>query len=222
MSEADPDLAALAHRPAASTCVTPRGSMPSDRGSCTSASGSSGFAARMPENAVVLDLGCGAGEPIAGWLVQSGFRVIGIDAAAPMLEIARRRYPDGDWRQADMRSLDLPERFHGIIGWNSFFHLRPDEQRATLRRLAAHLLPRGALMLTVGPQAGEVTGTVAGEPVYHSSLRPRSTSRILAALGLTSFASSRRTRTATGTPSCWRRCAGLIGTSGRSRCRTIP
>jgi trans-aconitate methyltransferase len=142
------------------------------------------FAARMPENAMVLDLGCGAGEPIAGWLVQAGFRLIGIDAAAPMLAIARRRYPDGDWRQADMRSLDLPERCHGIIGWSSFFHLRPDEQRATLRRLAAHLLPRGALMLTVGPQAGEVTGTVAGEPVYHSSLTPEAYEAILAAAGL--------------------------------------
>lgn len=142
------------------------------------------FAALLPEAGAVLDLGCGAGEPIAGWLIQSGFRVTGVDIAEPMLAIARRRYPDGDWRQADMRSLDLASRFNGIIGWDSFFHLRPDEQRTTLHRLANHLLPRGALMLTVGPEAGEVTGTVADEPVYHSSLAPEAYKAILADAGL--------------------------------------
>ena len=59
-----------------------------------------------------------------------------------------------------------------MIAWNSFFHLTQDEQRACLPRLANHLEPGGTLMVTVGPSAGEVTGTVEGETVYHASLSP--------------------------------------------------
>ncbi|MCC1493763.1 class I SAM-dependent methyltransferase [Cognatishimia sp. F0-27] len=130
------------------------------------------FARDLPRGGRVLDLGCGSGQPISAWLIGEGFRLTGVDYAGAMLDIARRRWPDGDWRQGDMRFLDLPERFDGIVGWNSFFHLTPDEQRACLPRLAKHLGPGGVLMVTVGPMAGEVTGTVQGETVYHASLSP--------------------------------------------------
>ena len=71
------------------------------------------FAACLPDGARVLDLGCGAGEPIARWFIAEGYRVTGMDFAPAMLEIARSRWPDGDWRQGDMRKLDLGEHSRG-------------------------------------------------------------------------------------------------------------
>ena len=130
------------------------------------------FSACLPSGGHVLDLGCGAGEPIARWFMAEGFSVTGVDYAEPMLDIARARWPEGDWRQADMRALNLDQVFDGIIAWNSLFHLRPDEQRTCLAHLARHLAPGGSLLITVGPKAGEVTGTVGGETVYHASLSP--------------------------------------------------
>jgi len=130
------------------------------------------FSACLPARARVLDLGCGAGEPIARWFIAEGFRVTGIDFAEPMLDLARARWPDGDWRHVDMKQLELGETFDGIIAWNSFFHLRPDEQRMCIGRMAKHLEPGGSVLLTVGHKAGEVSGTVGGEPVYHASLSP--------------------------------------------------
>ena len=130
------------------------------------------FSACLPARARVLDLGCGAGEPIARWFIAEGFRVTGIDFAEPMLDLARARWPDGDWRHVDMKQLELIETFDGIIAWNSFFHLRPDEQRMCIGRMAKHLEPGGSVLLTVGHKAGEVSGTVGGEPVYHASLSP--------------------------------------------------
>ncbi len=142
------------------------------------------FASALPEGGHVLDLGCGSGRPIAGWLIGEGFRLTGADFSEPMLELARARWPKGDWRLADMRTLDYPETFDGIIGWNSFFHLTREEQRACLPRLARHLKPGGALMVTVGPEAGEVAGTVEGEPVFHASLSPAEYATILEACGM--------------------------------------
>lgn len=108
----------------------------------------------------------------------------GLDASAAMLQLARAKLPEGDWRHVDMRGLDLGEVFDGIIGWNSFFHLNPGEQRALLPRIAAHLAPGGMLMLTVGPEVGEVGGHVGDDPVYHSSLDPKDYREILASHGV--------------------------------------
>lgn len=142
------------------------------------------FSNALPEGARVLDLGCGAGEPIAAWLMAEGFQLTGVDFSDEMLKIARNRWPEGDWRVADMRTIELGETFAGIVAWDSFFHLTPVEQRAAIPRLAAHLLPNGLLMVTVGPDASEVTGTVGEEVVYHASLSPAEYARCLEDAGM--------------------------------------
>lgn len=128
------------------------------------------FAQRLPTGGHVLDLGCGTGDPIARWFIERHFGLTGVDFAPAMLDIARRRWPEGDWRQADMRDFDLADRFDGIIAWDSLFHLMASEQLNALSRMARHLKPGGQLLLTVGPGPGEAVGHVGGEPVYHASL----------------------------------------------------
>jgi len=128
------------------------------------------FAACLPQGGRVLDLGCGAGEPIAQWFKAEGFAVTGVDFSQSLLAIAQTRWPDGDWHHGDMRTLDLDQTFDGIIGWNSFFHLTQDDQRACIPRFARHLSCGGSLMLTVGHIPGEVSGNVGSERIYHASL----------------------------------------------------
>lgn len=130
------------------------------------------FTASLKPGDHLLDLGCGTGEPIARWFKAEGFIVTGVDFSEAMLNIARTRWPDGDWRQADMRDFNLDQTFDGIIAWNSFFHLTADEQKACIARIARHLRQGGMLMLTVGPSAGVEQGTVGDEQVYHASLSP--------------------------------------------------
>ncbi len=142
------------------------------------------FSDGLPRGARVLDLGCGAGEPIASWLIAEGFRYTGVDYAEAMLAIARGRWPDGDWRLADMRKLDLGEQFDGIVAWDSFFHLTRDEQRACLPLLGRHLKPGGQLLVTVGHGNAEVTGRVGGETVYHASLSPAEYAGLLEDCGM--------------------------------------
>ncbi len=142
------------------------------------------FQARLPEDAHVLDVGCGAGEPIAEYFIKQGIALTGVDFANSMLEIAKARLPDNRWIQMDMRQLSLAESFDGIIAWHSFFHLTPEDQRLVLKLFADHLKPGGVLLLTVGHEAGEVGGHVGGEPVYHSSLSINDYTLLLKAEGV--------------------------------------
>lgn len=130
------------------------------------------FIACLPECGRVLDVGCGSGEPIAEYLISQGFELTGIDAAQAMIDICAKRFPDADWQTMDMRSLHLPDRFDGIVAWDSFFHLNQDEQRSVLQKFWQHLNSGGALLLTIGAQDGEELGTVNGHKVYHASLQP--------------------------------------------------
>jgi hypothetical protein len=107
-------------------------------------------------------------SPATSWSGIAAYA--GSTFAEPMLAMARTRFPEARWINADMRDLDLGESFAGLIAWDSFFHLSPDEQRSTIPRLARHVAPGGCLLLTVGPSASERIGSVGGEPVYHASL----------------------------------------------------
>ena len=124
----------------------------------------------LPAHSRVLDLGCGSGKPLADYFLAQGAELVGVDFAPAMIELARQHYPDADWIVADMTALPDLGVFDAIVSWDGFFHLSPDQQRASLPRILAMLKPQGRLLFTVGPGAGEVDGWVEGEQVYHASL----------------------------------------------------
>jgi trans-aconitate methyltransferase len=142
------------------------------------------FCAAIDHSGHVLDLGCGTGEPVSAYFLARSFQLTGIDYAPAMIEIARKRYPRGHWQVNDMRHLETGSIFDGIISWDGFFHLSQSEQRLLLPKLAAMLRPGGIMLLTVGPVQGEVTGTVAGQTVYHASLSPREYRQLLSRSGM--------------------------------------
>lgn len=130
------------------------------------------FLALLPAGGAVLDIGCGSGEPIARYLIDAGHGVTGVDSSPAMIELCWDRFPQETWLVADMRSLSLDRQFDGVLAWDSFFHLRPDDQRAMFPIFRAHAKPKAALMFTSGPRAGEAMGSYQGEPLYHASLAP--------------------------------------------------
>ena len=130
------------------------------------------FAALLPPHGSLLDLGCGAAEPIARHFIDAGYRVTGVDSSPAMIAMCTARLPSHDWIVADMRALSLDRRFDGILAWDSFFHLRREDQRAMFAIFRAHAAPNAALMFTSGPRDGIAMGTYADEPLYHASLAP--------------------------------------------------
>ncbi|HEX8262559.1 MAG TPA: class I SAM-dependent methyltransferase [Allosphingosinicella sp.] len=137
------------------------------------------FADLLPAGGRILDIGCGTGRPIAGWLTDRGLRVTGVDSSPALIAIARKRFPEARWHVADMRALALPERFDGLVAWHSLFHLSPEDQRPVFARMAAHAAPGAILMFTSGCSEGIRVGQWQGEPLYHASLDPAEYRRLL-------------------------------------------
>tara|TARA_Y100000588_G_C14268646_1_gene931204 strand:+ start:3500 stop:4108 length:609 start_codon:yes stop_codon:yes gene_type:complete len=132
----------------------------------------------QPE-ANILDVGCGTGEPIARFLLEKGYKLTGVDASKKMIEVCKKRFPDGKWLLADMRTLDLQEQFDAVIAWHSFFHLPHDDQRVTLKLLATFVSQKGLLIFTTGPEYGEVWSDNGGHDLYHASLSSEEYEQIL-------------------------------------------
>ena len=130
------------------------------------------FLAQLPANGHILDIGCGSGEPIAGYFIRQGFTVTGIDGASAQIARCRERFPQQRWLVNDMRTLDLGTRFDGIIAWDSFFHLCQADQRKMFAIFLAHAADKAALMFTSGPEQGEAIGEFCGKPLFHASLSP--------------------------------------------------
>lgn len=143
------------------------------------------FCALLSRGAAVLDIGCGAGLPIARELIRRGFDVTGVDGAPAMLALFRRNLPGTPAHLADMRDLDLGRRFAGLLAWDSVFHLSPDDQRAMVSRFQAHAAPAAVLMFTSGPTEGSAVGALEGDPLYHGSLDPDEYRTLLDAAGFT-------------------------------------
>jgi trans-aconitate methyltransferase len=128
------------------------------------------FVGLLPPAAAVLDLGCGGGEPVGCHMVARGLQVTGIDTAPTLISLCRNRMPNQQWVRADMRSVSLGRWFNGVLAWDSFFHLRPHDQRAMFPIFATHAAAGGILMFNAGLSYGEATGSYRGDPVYHASL----------------------------------------------------
>jgi SAM-dependent methyltransferase len=128
------------------------------------------FTALIPAGGTVLDIGCGSGKPIAAHLVAQGYAVTGVDSSPTMIDMCSDRFPAHQWLVADMRTLSLGTRFAGIIAWDSFFHLSPDDQRLMFPTFRAHAKATAPLLFTSGPRHGDAIGSFEGEPLYHGSL----------------------------------------------------
>jgi len=136
------------------------------------------FLALIPQHSQILDLGCGSGKPIARYLIEQGYSITGVDISDHMLNMARENFPQHDfpqvtWIEADMRTVELKQKFGGILAWDSFFHLSQELQKNMFQQFANFAECGAALMFTSGPEHGEAIGNMFGDALYHASLSPK-------------------------------------------------
>jgi SAM-dependent methyltransferase len=87
------------------------------------------FCALVPPGGSLLDVGCGAGEPIAKYFSERGYAVTGVDSSPALVAKFRARLPGQQAIVSDMRTLSLERHFQAILAWDSFFHLNHEDQR---------------------------------------------------------------------------------------------
>jgi cyclopropane fatty-acyl-phospholipid synthase-like methyltransferase len=137
-------------------------------------------------NARVLDVGCGAGVPLARALVARGFRVTGLDFSDRLLNIARAEVPTASFVHGDMRTIpsrEIGDDYDLIVAWDSVFHVPRADHAAVFGRLASWLRPGGRLLLSVGGSAWEGTSEMLGETFFYSGFDPDESLRLLGAAG---------------------------------------
>ena len=109
----------------------------------------------VPTDSFVIDLGCGNGA-LTAKLAEKGYRVLGIDASAEMLKIAKENHPHLTFAQADATEFslselgDLPAKADAIFS-NAVFHwIDAERQAQLLQTIANNLKPGGQLVFEFG------------------------------------------------------------------------
>ena len=130
----------------------------------------------------VLDVGCGHGSYLAGFLSHyRDAQGVGVDLDPAVAEEARHRLREAEvWRRGEIRvgdfmSMELPSRFDLILLNNNLHYFPPAEHGALLRRALSYLTPGGVLAIQTGVvESGPIArllGTGAGMAIFDLFLR---------------------------------------------------
>jgi ubiquinone/menaquinone biosynthesis C-methylase UbiE len=93
-----------------------------------------------------LDVACGTGRHSA-WLCAGGHDTIGIDATPEMLDVARQKVPDAEFRLGDFTSLPFDDdQFDFAICALALTHI--DDPSRAIDEIARVVRPRGRIVLT--------------------------------------------------------------------------
>lgn len=118
-----------------------------------------GFERHLRPGDRVLDLGCGCGVPVAGYLSRR-YTVTGVDISPTQISRARALVPDASFVCEDMTAVTFPDAyFEAIVAFYAVIHVPVDEQPRLFARMARWLAEGGLLLATLGHTAW--TGTEA-------------------------------------------------------------
>ncbi len=127
------------------------------------------FASLLPKRAKVLDAGCGAGVPVAKFLVEQGFSVIGIDIAVNMLEIAKTQVPEAEFLEGDMTQLTFPDAiFDGVVSLYAIIHVPREKHELIFQNFYRILRPGGILFFCTGTDDWEGSDDYYGATMFWS------------------------------------------------------
>lgn len=122
------------------------------------------IAEACPSARTLLDVACGTGAHLAQF--RRWYAVEGVDISQAMLEVAGRKLPGVALHLADMRKLDLGRRFDVVTClFSSIGYITdPSELGSSVERLAAHVSPRGVLILDGWVRPDEWSDTYRSYP----------------------------------------------------------
>ena len=117
--------------------------------------------ASLPRGSLILDMGCGNGQPITDALVSAGYRLVGLDSSQGMLERFHRNLPATPAVRADARACPFADSvFDAAVSWGMLFHLEPRDQTIAFASVSRVLKPGAPFLFT----AAEIPAVKADDP----------------------------------------------------------
>lgn len=142
------------------------------------------FLKLLGKQSLVLDIGCGSGDPVSGQVINSGHLLTGIDISSKQIIVARKRFPTGNFLVKDMLSLKVREyRVDAIISFYALFHVPRIKHREMLQIWSTFLPKNGLLLLSMGDRDFEGFHELCGERVWSSHFGPSINRELLRAAG---------------------------------------
>ncbi len=142
------------------------------------------FVSSLPENARVLDAGCGAGVPVTKLLAEAGFDVIGVDFSENMLKLARKNVPKATFVKKDMTKLDFEANsFDGLLAIYSIIHIPREKHHLLFQSFHKILKPRGIMLISMGSSEWEGIEKYYGVEMFWSHYNPEKSVRIIKKAG---------------------------------------
>ncbi len=134
------------------------------------------LAARLPDGARVLELGCGNGVDTR--LLAERFHVTGVDVSGEQIARARAAVPDATFIQADFTELDLPAgSFDAVASFYVFNHVPRERLEPLYERINSWLVPDGLFLTALGcSDTAAWTGEWLGTTMFFSSFPPETNS----------------------------------------------
>ena len=122
------------------------------------------WAGLLPAHAVILDLGCGAGVPVATTLAAAGFRLYGIDASAQLVQAYRQHVPQARVVCETVQHSGFFQRnFDAVVAIGLMFLLPAEQQTQLIHKVAARLNPGGRFLFTAPKQSCSWTDILTGQ-----------------------------------------------------------
>lgn len=109
----------------------------------------------------ILDLGCGPGI-LSKYLSDLGYDVTGVDFAEQMISIARGIAPKANFIVSDIASLELDDKFDGIVLAHFLIHFSKEENIQILNKLHTLMNPDASLFIQF---SANLTPGIQDEPL---------------------------------------------------------
>lgn len=105
-------------------------------------------AAGSPENARVLEIGCGDGRDAKDILKRTG-NYLGFDISAELIKLAKEHVPEARFKVADAVTFEYPGGLDIVFAFASLLHLDKDEAKTVLRKVHDGLKPGGVFYISL-------------------------------------------------------------------------
>ncbi len=127
----------------------------------------------------LLDLGCGAGEPVAKYYIDKQWSAVGVDFSSRMLEMANKFVPKMETINGNILSVDFDdESFDAVVATYSLFHIKAKKHKALFEKIHHWLKPNGCFLFTyatksyTGKAVFEGYKTFMGRELFYSHKTP--------------------------------------------------